>query len=208
MYLWLTGDHHYRLINYSSLQQQLKSFTKTSSSTGLTQIETKNNINMGDETAILGLLTWGAIAAARAAATHQAAKAEGITFEEMRLRENAARYRSRANTRWTARGRRNAAARAAACDEQINRFEETRRKKMNQAEGNPQAASTQSNNNIRYCTHCGVQNCMDAKFCNGCGTPFNQGNYITTTTTPECNPNYKPENEGSYPRSYAQEYKQ
>ena len=79
---------------------------------------------------------------------------------------------------------------------------------MKQVEENPQAASTQSNNNIRYCTHCGVQNCMDAKFCNGCGTPFNQGNYITTTTTPECNPNYKPENEGTYPRSYAQEYKQ
>ena len=164
---------------------------------------------MGTEEEILGLLTWGAVAAGRAVVTHQAAKAEGITFEEMRLREKGAYHRSRAKTRWTARGRRIEAARAAACDEQINRFEETRRKKMNQAEGNPQVASAQSNNvNLRYCTQCGVQNCMDAKFCNGCGTPCNQGNYITTTTTPACSPNYKPENEGNYPRAYAVEYKQ
>jgi hypothetical protein len=207
----LTGDSHGRLINYYSIQQKLKSFTTTSSSTttGSTQIETENNINMGTEEEILGLLTWGAVAAGRAVVTHQAAKSEGISFEEMRLRERAARNRSRATSCWTARGRRNAAARAAACDEQINRFEETRRKKMNQAEENPQVALTQGNNvNIRYCTHCGVQNCMDAKFCKGCGTPCNQGNYITTTTTPACNPNYKPENEGNYPRAYAQEYKQ
>ena len=80
---------------------------------------------------------------------------------------------------------------------------------MNEAEGNPQVASTQTqinNVNLRYCTQCGVQNCMDAKFCNGCGTPCNQGNYITTT--PACSPNYKPENEGNYPRAYAVEYKQ
>ena len=165
---------------------------------------------MGNEAAqIIGLLMWGAAAAGRAVVTHQAAKSEGISFEEMRLRERAARHRSRAKTRWTARGRRNAAARAEACDELINRFEETRRKKMNQAEENPQAAPTQNSNaNIRYCTQCGVQNCMDAKFCNGCGTPCNQGNYITTTTTPAYNPNYKPENEGNYPRAYAQECKQ
>ena len=166
---------------------------------------------MGTEEEILGLLTWGAVAAGRAAVTYQAAESQGITFEEMRLREKGAYHRSRAKTRWTARGRRIEAARAAACDEQINRFEETRRKKMNQAEGNPQVASTQGNNvNLRYCTQCGVQNCMDAKFCNGCGTPCNrdQGNYITTTTTPACSPNYTPENYGNYPRAYAVEYKQ
>ena len=58
-----------------------------------------------DGSELLGLATYAAIAAARAAATNQAAKAEGITYEEMRLRENAARYRAGSNSRWTARGR-------------------------------------------------------------------------------------------------------
>jgi hypothetical protein len=46
---------------------------------------------MGDE-AIIGFATRIAIAAARAAAINQAAAAEGITYEEMRLRGKAARY--------------------------------------------------------------------------------------------------------------------
>ncbi|KAL7491558.1 hypothetical protein ACHAWT_000948 [Skeletonema menzelii] len=53
----------------------------------------------------------------------------------MHLRKKALWYQSKANTRWTARGRRAAAARAAACDEQIALLKETEQKQMNQAEG-------------------------------------------------------------------------
>lgn len=136
---------------------------------------------MGDEAAIvntlIGVATYGAITAARAAATSQAAQAEGITFEEMRLRENAAKYRSRAKTRWTAGGRRRAAARAAACDEQIARFEETRRKKMNQAGGEYGVKSPTTmlpnDGELRFCTQCGGRNGAQSRFCNECGTQLN-----------------------------------
>ena len=136
---------------------------------------------MGDEEALvntlIGVATYGAITAARAAVTSQAAQAEEITFEEIRLRENVARYRSRAKTRWTARGRRRAAAQAATCDEQIARFEETRRKKMNQAGGEygMESPTTMLPNDeeFRFCTQCAGRNGAQSRFCNECGTQLN-----------------------------------
>lgn len=134
------------------------------------------------ESDYIGLAIGAAHAAARAAATNQAAKAEGITFEEMRLREKAARYRSGAISRWTARGRRNAAARAAACDEQLARFEETRRGKMNEAgDGTPLLPTVSSYaEECHFCNKCGVQNGEKDNFCHECGTQFfHHGNYPT-----------------------------
>ena len=63
--------------------------------------------------------------------TQKAAKAEGITFEEMKLREKAARYRAKASRPYMMfeeRKQKKWNARANACDEQLARFEETRRK--------------------------------------------------------------------------------
>jgi ribosomal protein L40E len=145
---------------------------------------------MGEE-AIIGFATGIAIAAARAAAINQAAAAEGITYEEMRLRDKAARCRSRANTKWTARGRRNAAARAAACDEQLARFEETRRKKMMMNQGEDNMSPPMKPNSVEYlfCNQCGAQNGVKAKFCNECGTQCHQGDYDTARMS-AYNPNY------------------
>ena len=151
-----------------------------------------------DGSELLGLATYAAIAAARAAATNQAAKAEGITYEEMRLRENAARYRAGSNSRWTARGRCKAAARAAACDEQLARFEETRIKQMSQAGDNSRPLTTQSNNDqLRFCIQCGAQNGVQSKFCNECGTQCQEGRYATATVS-AYNPNYKPDEKINY----------
>ena len=93
--------------------------------------------------------------------TKQAAKSEGISYEEMRLRENAARYRSKAATSRWPRRQQKYAARATACDEQLARFEDTRRKAANQQ---------RANQNTRYCEQCGAARIEGARFCGECGT--------------------------------------
>ena len=93
--------------------------------------------------------------------TKQAAKSEGISYEEMRLRENAARYRSKAATSRWPRRQQKYEARATACDEQLARFEETRRKATNQQ---------RANQNTHYCEQCGAARIEGARFCGECGT--------------------------------------
>ena len=100
--------------------------------------------------------------------TKQAAKSEGISYEEMRLRENAARYRSKAAaSRWPRRQQKYA-ARASACDEQLARFEETRRiaTTANQESNQNQGV----NQNTHYCEQCGAARIEGARFCGECGT--------------------------------------
>jgi ribosomal protein L40E len=190
-----TSDDVEQIVLHALPSHKLKYTTDIFSTRNQTNNNNKRqHTNMGDEV-IIGLATGIAIAAARAAATNQAAEAEGITFEEMQLREKAARCRSRANTKWTARGRRNAAARAAACDEQLARFEETRRKKMmmNQADDNLPPSMRCNSVEYRFCNHCGAQNGVKANFCNECGTQqWHQGNY-TTARMIAYNQNCKPD---------------
>ena len=93
--------------------------------------------------------------------TKQAAKSEGISYEEMRLRENAARYISKAATSRWPRRQQKYAARATACDEQLARFEDTRRKATNQQ---------RANQNTHYCEQCGAARIEGARFCGECGT--------------------------------------
>ena len=100
--------------------------------------------------------------------TKQAAKSEGISYEEMRLSENAARYRSKAAaSRWPRRQQKYA-ARASACDEQLARFEETRRKAntSNQERNQNQGV----NQGTHYCRQCGAARMEGARFCGECGT--------------------------------------
>ena len=87
--------------------------------------------------------------------TQKAARAEGITFEEMRLREQAARYRAKASRPYMMfeeRKQKKWTARANACDEQLARFEETRRKaavnRPNQTNNENQAANYHQNKKL------------------------------------------------------------
>ena len=64
--------------------------------------------------------------------TKKAAEAEGITYDEMKLRQKAAHNHEKATTAKTARGRRKAEAKAVACEEQLAKFEETRKMEINQ----------------------------------------------------------------------------
>ena len=54
------------------------------------------------------------------------AEAEGITDDEMKLRQKAAHNHEKATTAKTARGPRKAEAKAMECEEQLAKFEETR----------------------------------------------------------------------------------
>ena len=54
--------------------------------------------------------------------TKKAAEAEGITYEEMKLRQKAAHNHEKATTAKTARGRRKAEAKAVAYEEQLARL--------------------------------------------------------------------------------------
>lgn len=136
--------------------------------------------------------------------TQKAARAEGITFEEMRLREQAARYRAKASRPYMMfeeRKQKKWTARANACDEQLARFEETRRK----------AAATQPKNQINnenqgsnqntqcFCRQCGAAKVEGAVFCGKCGTkitstkqqPYVPEANVMSIVSPT-NPNYQP----------------
>ena len=54
---------------------------------------------------------------------------EGITYEEKKLQQKAAHNHAKAITAKTARGRRNAEAKALKCDEKLAKFEEARKMK-------------------------------------------------------------------------------
>lgn len=107
--------------------------------------------------------------------TQKAARAEGITFEEMRLREQAARYRAKASRPYMMfeeRKQKKWTAKANACDEQLARFEETRRKAAaNQPNNNEnQATNYHQTTNQCFCRQCGAAKVEGAKFCGKCGT--------------------------------------
>jgi len=131
--------------------------------------------------------------------TKKAAQAEGITFEEMRLREQAAYYRSRASRPYMMfqeRKQKKWTARANACDEQLARFEETRRKAAaNQPNNNENQATNQ--NTQCFCRQCGVAKVEGAKFCGKCGTKIpssSQQSYVPEANVivngSPTNPNY------------------
>jgi len=140
--------------------------------------------------------------------TQKAAQAEGITFEEMRLREQAAYYRSRASRPYMMfqeRKQKKWTARANACDEQLARFEETRRKaaanqpNYNQTNNENQATNYHQNTQC-YCRQCGAAKVEGANFCGKCGTkvtsstkqqPYVPEAHVMSIVSPT-NPNYQP----------------
>ena len=105
--------------------------------------------------------------------TKKAARAEGITFEEMRLRERASTYRYRASKPYRMfeeRRQKKWTAKANACDEQLARFEETRRNAAaNQPYNNENQGSNQNTNQC-FCRQCGAAKVEGAVFCGKCGT--------------------------------------
>ena len=137
--------------------------------------------------------------------TQKAAKAEGITFEEMRLRERAARYRAKASRPYMMfeeRKQKKWTARANACDEQLARFEETRRKAAatrpnNQTNNNENLGSNK--NTQCFCRQCGAAKIEGAVFCGKCGTkitsssqqPYVPDANIIVNGSPT-NPSYQP----------------
>ena len=141
--------------------------------------------------------------------TKKAAQAEGITFEEMRLREQAAYYRSRASRPYMLfqeRKQKKWAAKANACDEQLARFEETRRKAAaNQPNGNQtnnaenQGSNYHQNTNQCFCRQCGAAIVEGANFCGKCGAkitsssqqPYVPEAHVMSIVSPT-NPNYQP----------------
>ena len=136
--------------------------------------------------------------------TQKAARAEGITFEEMKLREQAARYRAKASRPYMMfeeRKQKKWAARANACDEQLDRFEETRRKAAanhpNQTNNENQATNYHQNTQC-YCRQCGAAKVEGANFCGKCGTkvtsstkqqPYVPEAHVMSMVSPT-NPNY------------------
>ena len=138
--------------------------------------------------------------------TQKAARAEGITFEEMRLREQAARYRAKASRPYMMfqeRKQKKWAARPNACDEQLARFEETRRKAAaNQPNNNEnQATNYHQTTNQCFCRQCGAAKVEGAVFCGKCGTKIESSSTKQQPYVPEANvmsivsptnPNYQP----------------
>eukprot|EP01083_Nonionella_stella_P101097 286162_1 len=120
-----------------------------------------------DNGEIVGDVMLGMFVAKKIADRHEtkhAAKAEGITYEEMKLREKAALYRSRASRPYMLfeeRKQKKWTARANACDEQLARFEETRRKAAanqpnNGNQTNNENQGTNYQNNTQFCQQCGA----------------------------------------------------
>ena len=138
--------------------------------------------------------------------TQKAAKAEGITFEEMKLREKAARYRAKASRPYMMfeeRKQKKWNARANACDEQLARFEETRRiAAANQPNNRTNNESLGSNKNTQcFCRQCGAAKVEGALFCGKCGTKIESSSTKQQPYVPDANvmsmvsptnPNYQP----------------
>jgi len=134
--------------------------------------------------------------------TQKAARAEGITFEEMRLREQAARYRAKASRPYMMfeeRKQKKWTARANACDEQLARFEETRRKAAANHPNQTNNENQATNQNACFCRQCGAAKIEGAKFCGKCGTKItsaSQQSYVPDTNVMSMvsptNPNYQP----------------
>ena len=128
--------------------------------------------------------------------TQKAAKAEGITFEEMKLREQAARYRAKASRPYMMfeeRKQKKWTARANACDEQLARFEETRRKAAaNQPNNRTNNENQGSNQNACFCRQCGAAKVEGAKFCGKCGQPYHVPEANVMSIVSPTNPNYQP----------------
>jgi hypothetical protein len=66
--------------------------------------------------------------------TKEAARAEGITYEEMKLRKMAAKARYKKDTARTERGQRKWGARVAKYDEELAHFAKTREQKQHNKE--------------------------------------------------------------------------
>jgi len=112
----------------------------------------------------------------------QAAHKEGISFEEMELRKEAADYRARSKSACFACSRRRWAARASSCDEQLARFEETRKRKAQE--------EVVKNGGGRggFCHQCGAKEEKGVKFCSTCGATVggsNIGKATVMVTTEE-----------------------
>ena len=134
--------------------------------------------------------------------TQKAARAEGITFEEMRLREQAARYRAKASRPYMMfeeRKQKKWTARANACDEQLARFEETRRKAAANHPNQTNNENQATNQNACFCRQCGAAKVEGAVFCGKCGTkitstkqqPYVPEANVMSMVSPT-NPNYQP----------------
>lgn len=127
--------------------------------------------------------------------TKQAAKAEGITYEEMKLREKAALYRSRATRPYMMfeeRKQKKWTARANACDEQLARFEETRRKAAANQPNKTNNENQGTNQNTQcFCRQCGAAKVEGAVFCGTCGTKIVPEANVMSMVSPT-NPNYQP----------------
>ena len=111
--------------------------------------------------------------------TKKAAQELGITYEEMRLRKKAAKYRSKAASSQRPRRIQKYKAKAAACDEQLQRFEESMRNNTQQA-GESGPPSSRINHvhefdmGCCFCQHCGERKTIqEAQFCGQCGKPYN-----------------------------------
>ena len=87
-------------------------------------------LDRGDPLPIGGAVALGLFVAKKrrgAQQTKKAAKELDISYEEMRLRQKAAKYRAKAAVSNRSRRIRKYEAKAASCDEQLRRFEESRR---------------------------------------------------------------------------------
>ena len=110
-----------------------------------------------------------AVIVADRVATKKAAKAEGITYKEMKLRQKAANARYKAGNTNNERRRRKWEARAAGYDEQLAHFAKTREQK--QKDSREEVAGCVNNQTSKhYCVHCGTKMVEGANFCGGCGT--------------------------------------
>ncbi|KAL7548437.1 hypothetical protein ACHAWF_011726 [Thalassiosira exigua] len=111
--------------------------------------------------------------------TKKAAYEEGITYEEMRLRQDAAKYRQKAfENQSNPKKAQRWAAKATACDKQLARLEATRQQKTGEVAPtqNPASNHTEVQSGVSYCEHCGALRQEEARFCGGCGKAFNCNN--------------------------------
>ncbi|KAL9179905.1 hypothetical protein ACHAXT_007875 [Thalassiosira profunda] len=116
----------------------------------------------GDEllgAALIGLLI------AKHIETKKAAKAEGITYKEMKLRQKRARAAYKCKMAKKERRQRKWKARVEQYDEQLARFQATRDQQA-RAEATTEGACRRAG---EYCTQCGTSKVDGAKFCGACG---------------------------------------